>query len=318
MASTIGYKQISLKEQNALLLFLLLIGGIALYQFKNHKPFNHNTNMSSLFLLKEGYDARTGKWVNKKPSLNSFSISPQEYDMIKNWYATDSGNNNPNLLPVMAPKDGYSYIYTPYKDPLHPFARGMSIQGQNGYKGYWYADDLSKATDSTDANGNNIQITPSKNKTDLVLEFGGYDARSGNWIHTTPSIDAFSVSYGAYQRIKNWFATNFDVDNPLFLPVEVPMENYTYLYVPYNDPKHPGVIGMSFQGDRACRGYWYADKIGVTNDTIMAGKPVAPVQTPDPAASNQQSAQPPSQNAEPSISNNSQNSPPSQKEPPKK
>src|ERR1700677_1109251 len=103
MAITISYKQISLKEQNALLLLLLLLGGIALYQYKNHKPFNHNTNMSSLFLLKEGYDARTGKWVNKKPSLNSFSISPQEYDMVKNWYATDSGNNNPNLLPVTAP-----------------------------------------------------------------------------------------------------------------------------------------------------------------------------------------------------------------------
>jgi|GEM_PF-2429944 len=329
MAFVISYNQILEKRRKASLFLLLLAGAIILYPLKNFKPFHNNTKAGILLLRREGYDARTGKWINKRPSASSFSISPQEYEMVKNWFATDSGTNNPNQLPLMAPKDGYTYIYTPYKDAKHPFARGMSIQGQNGFKGYWYADDLSKATDSTDDNGNDIQIAPPKDKGPANVEFGGYDARTGNWVHTTPSIDAFSISFGTYERVKNWFNTDFNVNNPLFLPVEVPMENYTYLYVPYSDPKHPGVIGMSFQGDRACRGYWYADKIGATNDTIMAGKPQTPVQTADPSDGQSQqrtiqSANPPpaqnppssNQSAQP-TSNTNQVMPPSEKEPPK-
>ncbi len=217
---------------------------------------------------REGYDAKTGKWINKKPSEYAFSISYTTYQNVKNWYATDSGTNNPNNLPTEAPREGYTYIYTPYHDPLHPGSVGMSAQGLEGYKGYWYADDLTKATDSITSTGADAAIAPPVDNSPKEIALGGYDARTGNWVNTTPSEDAFTISSGTYLRVKNWFATDFGINNPINLPVQVPRDGFTYIFVPFSDPKHPGVVGMSFQGSRASNGYWYADKIGVTNDTI--------------------------------------------------
>lgn len=244
---------------------------------------------------REGYDAKTGKWINRKPSPYAFSITPEVYQEVKNWYATDSGTNNPDHLPVMVPKAGYTYIYTPYKDPKHPYVTGMSLQGADGYKGYWYADDLTKATDSTDASGNDIQIPPPKDNTPANVKYGGYDARTGKWIDTAPSPDAFSVTQGTYTRVKNWFSTNYGANNPLNLQLEVPREGYSYIYVPYNDPKHPGIMGMSFQGDYAFKGYWYADKIPGLSDVADTASVNSPVQNAQQSMSSQQAPPPPVQ-----------------------
>lgn len=264
-----NYNKILLRGHRAFATILLFTSVAGLMYFNNHNSPKQNKE-GYLFLLREGYDAKTGKWVNKKPSPSAFSISPDVYNAVKNWYATDSGTNNPNNLPVTAPKEGYTYIYTPYKDKLHPNVHGMSIQGENGYKGYWYADDLTKATDSTNDKGDIGTVQEVRPK-DYKVEWGGYDARTGNWVHTQASTEAFPVSQGTYLRVKNWFTTQAGTNNPLGLPLEVPKEDYTYLYVPYKDANHPGIIGMSFQGDVACKGYWYADKIGETQDTVMKG-----------------------------------------------
>lgn len=315
MLFTVNHKISLWQGHKVFTIILLLAGYLSVQNFRNHHS-PENKNYSMLLFCKEGYDARTGKWVNKKPGPASFSISPEVYQMIKNWYATDSGANNPNNLPIMAPKEGYSYIYTPYKDKLHPNVHGMSIQGENGYKGYWYADDLSKVTDSSDANGQAVPLPPPK-VTDPPVEYGGYDARTGNWVHTQPSDFAFAVSQGTYLRVKNWFATAYGTNNPLGLTLEVPKEDYTYLFVPFKDPKHPGIIGMSFQGDVACKGYWYADYIGETQDTVVKNAPVPansnttpdPTQTAQPTTNQQQSVPPQSQNPQ-QTQQNSPNNPP--------
>jgi hypothetical protein len=312
MGFAISHRQNLAQARKAFALLLLLAAYISINKFKNHN--SPESKMGSVFVLRrEGYDAKTGKWVNKKPGPAAFSISPDDYQRVKNWYSTDSGTNNPNFLPVMAPKEGYSYIYTPYKDAAHPNVHGMSIQGQNGYKGYWYADDLSKATDSSDDNGQAVPIPVVKDKSPVMLEYGGYDARSGNWVHTVPSGDDFPISQGTYLRVKNWYATAFGTNNPLQLPLEIPKEDFTYLFVPFKDGKHPGIIGMSFQGDGACKGYWYADKIGATQDTVMTGSPnptnnVTPTQTAPPPSSNEQNQ--PVQLQQQSVPTQNQQAPP--------
>lgn len=274
--------------------FLLFGAYVLLNPFKPRKPLE---GKSVILFKKEGYDARTGQWINKKPSVFAYPISQITYEQVKNWYATDSGTNNPNHLPLQQPRDGYSYIYVPYKDPAHPNVTGMSSQGEDGYKGYWYADDLSKATDSTNAHGDVLSIQAPKDNTPASLGYGGYDARTGNWINTKPGFDAFTISHSTYTRVKNWFATSYGSVNPINLPVEAPRKDFTYIYVPYKDPAHPGVIGMSFQGDGVFRGYWYADKIGASNDTV-SGKmqiqpPVqAPIAAPVPSGSAPDNTQP--------------------------
>lgn len=275
MEIAVNYRHTLLRKQSFLALVLLLSGSIALNHFNNR---NSPPGMKGAALLfyKEGYDAKTGKWIGKRPSKFSFAITPETYEMIRNWFATDSGKNNPNLLPTMAPKEGYTYIYTPYKDPAHPGVTGMSIQGANGYKGYWYADDLTKATDSVAANGELVDVKATKESTLESIEYGGYDARTGKWLSTKASSDAFTVSSGTYERIKNWYTTSFGTNNPLGLSLEVPRENFTYLYVPFNDPAHPGVIGMSFQGSGVYKGYWYADKIQSIVDSIEKAEYVNP------------------------------------------
>lgn len=296
MAFVAGYKQVLFKWQHVLLFWLLLVGIVV-----NGK---------------EGYDAKTGKWIGKRPSKFAFAISPETYQRVKNWYATDSGTNNPNNLPITAPREGYTYIYTPYKDPAHPDVHGMSIQGENGYKGYWYADDLTKATDSLTSSGDLVQVKETKDNSPKDLEYGGYDARTGKWLTTKASTDAFTVSYGTYQRVKNWYATNFGADNPLGLPIEAPREDFTYLYVPFSDPKHPGVIGMSFQGDGVYRGYWYADKIPSIVDSIFKAQYVNPAtQTNQPTqnsqpSQNQQQTNPPPIQAAPTNNSQQQSAPP--------
>lgn len=267
----------------ALTLLALIILPVIMGSSSNYSIEYKLNNMG---FFREGYDAKTGKWINKKPSQYAFPISPDTYQRVKNWYTTDSGTKNPDNLEIEAPREGYTYIYTPYRDPKHPEAIGMSSMGLQGFKGYWYADDLSKATDSVTSKGDIMSITPPKDNSPAVVKFGGYDARTGNWVNTTPGDDAFPVSYVTYNRIKNWYATDFGANNPLGLPIEIPREDYTYLYVPFNDPKHPGVVGMSFSGDNAYRGYWYADKIGVTNDTIVV-KPNAQNATQAVPTSNQ-------------------------------
>ena len=268
MAFTTGYRH---QFTKLCAFYMLLLGPGAIRTIPKNKSF-HNPGKPPLawFAIScEGYDARTGKWINKKPSPYAFAITPEVYSEVKNWYATDSGTNNPDHLPVLAPRYGFTYIYTPYKDPKHPAVVGMSMQGEQGYKGYWYADDLSKATDSTDANGNTVAISHPEDNASLPLKYGGYDARTDKWINTpAPGNDAYPITQGTYQRIKNWYATHYGMDNPLNLKVEVPREGFTYINVPYKDPKHPGVIGMSFQGDFAYRGYWYADRLSSLNDTI--------------------------------------------------
>ena len=266
---SIGYNRVIIPAKDfSNFILLSLLTSIVIITMGGSNPFDPNKNKRGIVLFNpEGYDARTGKWINKKPSAFAYSISSTTYQNVKNWYATDSGNNNPSQLPLEAPKEGYTYIYTPYHDPAHPGTTGMSVYGQEGFKGYWYADDLSKATDSVTATGSDITIAPVVDRSDKVT-YGGYDARTGNWINTKPGDDAFSISFQTYVRIKNWYATNFGADNPLNLPLQFPKEDYTYIFVPYNDPTHPGVMGMTFQGNNIYKGYWYADKIGVTNDTI--------------------------------------------------
>jgi hypothetical protein len=274
--------------------FLLLLASVAILPaFRNHhtpEP-NHSGMYAMVLLKKEGYDAKTGKWINKKPSASAFPISPETYEKVKNWYATDSGSKNPDNLPTEAPKEGYTYIYTPYSDPKHPNSVGMGNFGLEGYKGYWYADDLSKATDSVTDAGVDVPIPPPKDNSPATIAFGGYDARTGNWVNTEQSESAFPISSGQFERIKNWFSTNYGTNNPLNLPVQVPRDGFTYLFVPFNDPKHPGVVGMSFEGGIAYKGYWYADKIGPTKDTISTNN--TNTQNTPPVVSPQQQATPP-------------------------
>jgi hypothetical protein len=108
-------------------------------------PNNKPNVFLSTFNKRGGYDAKTGRWIDQKPSYYAFPITKVMYQNVKNWYATDSGTNNPGHLPILSPRPGYTYIYTPYKDPAHPGVTGMSMQGEDGYKGYWYADKIENA-----------------------------------------------------------------------------------------------------------------------------------------------------------------------------
>ena len=172
----------------------------------------------------------------------------------------------------------------------------MSVQGADGYKGYWYADDLTKATDSTNASGDDVQIPQPKDNSDPDLTYGGYNAKTGKWVDAPkPSDDAFPVTQGTYIRVKNWYGTNFGANNPLNLKIEVPRDGFTYIYVPYHDAKHPGVMGMSFQGDGIYKGYWYADKIPGLNDAADTASVNTPAQSQQQAQSSQQ-VPPPAQN----------------------
>lgn len=110
MVITINHNQNILHGHKAFVLLLLLAAYVGVNKFKNHN--SQKPNMVSTFVLRrEGYDARTGKWINKKPGPSAFSISPDDYQRVKNWYATDSGTNNPNFLPVMTLKRAI-HIYT--------------------------------------------------------------------------------------------------------------------------------------------------------------------------------------------------------------
>lgn len=285
------YKRLFTGERHIFYMWFLPLFLITPKYSGRHLYLGYTSAIQRFLVCREGYDARTGKWVNKKPSPYAYAITADTYQEVKNWYATDSGKNNPDHLPLQVPRPGYTYIYTPYKDSKHPNVVGMSVQGADGFKGYWYADDLTKATDSSDASGSDMPIAQT-NKYPADLKYGGYDARTGKWIDTPgPTENAYAITQGTYKRVKNWYTTNFGVNNPLQLPLEAPTPGYTYIYVPYNDPKHPGVIGMSFQGDGVFRGYWYADKLGpaydsAANNTPAQNAPAAQQNSVDSAQNN--------------------------------
>jgi len=120
--------------------------GLSPYQYASLNPIL-NTDLNGL----EGRDAKTGSWVPDAHTDTKFAVTNQTYQLVKNWYATDGGTNNPTNLQVQAPKENFTYVYTPPSDPGH-----LDVHGYNPYgAGYWYAENLKAppAINETDEDG---------------------------------------------------------------------------------------------------------------------------------------------------------------------
>ncbi len=103
------------------------------YQFANNSPIR-NIDIDGL----EGYSATDGKWIDKKTNATgtAVAVTNSMYLQVQLWNKTNGEQGQ-------APKPGFTYVYTPYKDPAHPESKGMSPEGKNGFEGYWYAENLS-------------------------------------------------------------------------------------------------------------------------------------------------------------------------------